>query len=437
VVDDNAELLSLLVQHLEKAGYLVLGAKRGKQAIDLSRKGQPALAIVDILLPDMTGYSLVDALRKERRNLPVIFITGVFKAGRHALEAKQKYGSIGYFEKPFEADQLLEAVNKVLPSPEPRPATSEEPFKVEMDVDFEEEGPPPDPMELTGRIKVTGADHQSTEISGRNLTAKPLAKGEATVVRAPSNTSIMPSAAAPALSQPPLQNRSGDLKDNLPSLINAFHLSRETGELGVQREKVKKVIYFEKGQPVFALSNLVSDRFGQFLVRVGKIKANQLDDALKLAASTKRRTGDVLVDKGLLEHTERLYYVGQQVKAIIYTLFGWEEGSYVVNLTDRPSAEPIKLDVHPALLIRRGIKKLYKPERLRRLLSPEDLLTPSLQPAYQLHEIQLEDWEAKLLPKVDGMRSVAELITLTGRPEPLVYSFLYSLVALTFLDRRP
>ena len=95
----------------------------------------------------------------------------------------------------------------------------------------------------------------------------------------------------------------------------------------MQRGKVKKVVYFEKGQPVFALSNLVTDRFGQFLVRVGKIKPEQLQDAAAVGAQTKRRTGDVLVERGLLKDTERLYYVGQQVKSIIYSLFGWEDGS--------------------------------------------------------------------------------------------------------------
>src|SRR6185503_150493 len=125
---------------------------------------------------------------------------------------------------------------------------------------------PQDAMELTGRIKVTGGDNISAELRGANLTAsaappamvRPAAAGK-------------PALAGPTRATDP-KSRRGELGDNLPSLINAFYLSRETGELGVQRGKVKKVVYFEKGQPVFALSNLVSDRFGQFLVRVGKIK---------------------------------------------------------------------------------------------------------------------------------------------------------------------
>ena len=81
------------------------------------------------------------------------------------------------------------------------------------------------------------------------------------------------------------------------------------------------------------------------------------------------------------------------------------------------------------------MKKLYKPERLFRLLSPEDRLAPSQHPAFGLHEVELERWEAEILPKVDGTRTVAELIHLAQRPEHAVYGALYGLFALKLLER--
>jgi hypothetical protein len=82
------------------------------------------------------------------------------------------------------------------------------------------------------------------------------------------------------------------------------------------------------------------------------------------------------------------------------------------------------------------VKKLYKPERLYRLLSPEDRLLPSQDPAYLLQDVQLERWEADLLPQVDGTRTLAEVIHLSRRPEHVVYAFLYAMVALKLLERR-
>jgi hypothetical protein len=155
-----------------------------------------------------------------------------------------------------------------------------------------------------------------------------------------------------------------------------------------------------------------------------------------VATQTHRRTGDVLVERGLLKDTERLYYVGQQVKAIIYSLFSWEDGTYVMSFKEKATAESIKLDLHPANLIVRGIKKLYKPERLRRLLRPEDRLIPAVAPSYNLNEVELERWEAELLPRIDGNRTVAELLAYANRPEQVVYGFLVAMLSLGILDRR-
>jgi two-component system, OmpR family, response regulator len=434
VVDDNQELLTLLTQLFEEAGYEVVGASRGKQALEVARAQPPGVAVLDLLLPDMMGYHLADALRREQPQLPLLFITGVFKGGKHAAEARQKYAAAGYFEKPFEASKLLEAVGTLLPvERRASPSSPQNLFEVELDIDVEEDEAPQETMELTGRIKLTGGDNLTADIRGANLTATPFARAPVTEVRPPRPG--RPAEPLPVGAGPP-GSRRGDLKDNLPSLITAFYLSRETGELGVQRGKVKKIIYFERGTPVFALSNLLADRFGQFLVRVGKIKPEQLQDAAAVAASTGRRTGDVLVERGLLKDTERLYYVGQQVKAIIYSLFAWEDGTYVMSFKERASAESIKLDVHPANLIIRGIKKLYKPERLGRMLQFEDRLIPAVAPAYHLHEVELERWEAELLPKVDGNRNVAELLAHANRPEPLVYGFLVAMMALGILELR-
>jgi FixJ family two-component response regulator len=433
VVDDNQELLTLLTQLFEDAGYHVLATGKGKLALELALVTPPQCAVVDILLPDMMGFHLAEALHKENPKLPLVFVTGVFKGGKQAGEAKLKYGASDYFEKPFDSQKLLEAVKRLVPVEKKEQAGSiEDAFEVELDIDVEEEEPQ-DAMELTGRIRVTAQDNISAELRGAPLTAQATSKGQSGEVRkAPVSK---PAAAAPPKVASPTSRR-GELQDNLPSLITAFYQSGQSGELGVQRGKVKKVVYFEKGQPIFAMSNLVTDRFGQFLVRVGKIKPEQLQDAAAVATQTKRRTGDVLIERGLLKDTERLYFVGQQVKAIIYSIFGWEDGTYVMSFRDKAGAEAIKLDAHPANLIFRGVKKLYKPERLRRLVRPEDRLMPSSQPAYQLNEIALEKWEIDLMPKIDGTRTVGELIALANRPENLLYSSLAALLSMSILEPR-
>ena len=429
LVDDNQELLRLLARLVEAEGWRPVACARGKAAVDAIAVEKPAAAVVDVLLPDMMGYDVGAALRKA--GVPFVFMTGIFKGGRAASEARVQHGAAGYFEKPFEARSLLETLRSLVPSPAappPAPEEAGEDFDVEVAVEVEE---PIDALSITGKVELRER-RVSAVLRGEPLEAAPVA------VR-PGPPPLPPRpAAAPAerrarRGEPPDE---GELRDNLPELITAFWLTQQSGELTVQRGKVKKTIYFEKGRPCYAISNLVADRFGHFLVRVGKLTTAQLELCEKTCERRGVRAGDALVELGILKETEKLYYVAQQVKAIAYSLFAWDEGRYRIHFSGRAQAEATKIDVHPAHLVQRGVRKLYRRERLLRLLPDGERLIPTQQPAFGLHEVELEVWEARLLPHVDGTRTVAELVALARRPAEEVRASLWALAALEIFERR-
>jgi CheY-like chemotaxis protein len=442
IVDDNQELLNLLARLMEAEGWVPIPVGKGKLAIDRIAAERPSAAVVDVLLPDMMGYEVGAVLKNA--GVPFVFMTGVFKGGRAASDARTQHGASGYFEKPFEARRLVEALRIILPSLTPAPSHDDEPapggdFDVEVAVETDE---PVQGLDLTGKVTVTEGGRISAILSGDTVKVGPVAvtPRPLEVPGPPPAQPVRPARAGPATAtrvRTELAPVQGHLQDNLPELITAFYLAQQTGELTLQRNKVKKTIFFEKGRPCFAISNLVTDRFGPFLQRVGKISSSQLELCQAAADQTGRRTGDVLVEMGLLKDTEKLYYVAQQVKAIVYSTFAWEQGDFRLHFADRAAQEAIKIDLHPANLITRGIKKLYKPERLYRLLRPEDRLIPSPQPAYPLYEVELERWEAELLPRVDGTRTVAELLHLAQRPEHALYGFLVGMLALKMVEQRP
>lgn len=465
IVDDNVELLGLLATVFEDAGYLPIPAQRARPALERIKTDPPDVAVVDILLPDVIGYEVAGALRQAR--IPFLLMTGVFKGGKHASDAVHKYGAAGYFEKPFQIDKLVERVVSLVPPPPKavaQPAAQPPPVKaqtrteltppIEVDIDM---GAPVDAAEITetrevvlpGRVSMTeAAGHVSVTISGeeipfrsglprRPLEARPAG---ATAKGPPSQPSISrtssvsgPISTSRATSAPP-GSRTGQLKDNLPHLISAFYLTGETGELVLQRGQVRKVVYFDKGAPVFAISNLAIDRFGQFLVRTGKVETEELKAAIATAERTGRRTGDVFIEMGLLTESERMYYVGQQVTAIIYSLFAWEEGNWMLAFKRRARSETLKLELHPANLIMRGIRKLYAPTRLQRLLPDDAIPIPAPDPSYLLSDVELEGWEARLLSRVDGTRHLSELLQIAGRPPEQVRGFLVGLVSLRILN---
>jgi two-component system, OmpR family, response regulator len=443
VVDDNPELVTLLSSSFEEAGYAVQTAQRGRAALDIARKDRPDLAIVDVLLPDVMGFDVAEALKRMR--IPFIFVSGVHKGGKAANGAVAKYGALAFFEKPFERHALLEAVQKAVPL---AASSRRRDFEIDTGPQIDE---PTEAMQLTGRIELTESGVPARLRGGGPITLKPMGRDEIARLRDPVTRPIarderfatrsdlgLPSDPTAELLQPIETDgvRRGDLRDNLPQLFAAFYAAGETGELGLVKGQVRKVVYFERGMPVFAVSNLVADRLGQFLVRAGKIEEATLKQAAEEAKKWKQRTGDVLIKKGALTEGERLYYVGQQIKSILYSLFAWEEGSFQLSFQERARKETIKLDVHPANLIVRGIKKLYKPGRLRRLLASSSTLIPSQEPLFDISDVELQPWEAHLLPRADGSRTVGELLKLSEKPENDTYAALVALVSLRVLDAR-
>jgi two-component system OmpR family response regulator len=423
VIDDNNELANLLAKLLEDAGYSAFCFPRGKPAIEKLRQEKPALAIIDVLLPDVMGYEVAAVCQKELK-IPVVFITGVFKGGRNALDAKAKYDALAYFEKPFEAQKLLDVVMGAV-KPVRGPPVQEPPRVSELDIeiDLDEEEAGRDPLELTGRVSLREDDGLSATLQGKTLTA-------AAPVRPPSSPGFsLPTALRSEA------GRSGALKDNLPSLITAFYLTQKSGELLLTKGKVRKAVNFEQGRPVFAMSNVASDRFGYFLYRVGKISEAQLNEVLEKTRASRRRTGEILMEMGLLKEAERLYYVGQQVKSIIYSLFAWEEGAYQISFQDRVVEQAIKLDLQPATLIVRGVKKLYRPERLQRLIAPGDRLRPTQDPPYQLSELSLEPWEAALYSNLNSETTMQRIIAQAKRPEGAVRASMVALLALHMIEK--
>jgi DNA-binding response OmpR family regulator len=446
VLDDNPELLTLLSSSFEEAGYQVQTAARGRTALELVRKERPDLVIVDVLLPDLMGFDVAEALK--RLKIPFIFMSGVHKGGKVSANATGRYGALAYFEKPFERTALLDAVRKAVPFSQPE--RKEESWDVDVGPQVTEAA---EAMQLTGHIDLVGHGMvagtsplklrpMDREQMQRLRDAKPTSSPPVMTPRVQS-TKVTTGPIAGQEGDEALQNfpqrdgvRKGELKDNLPHLLAAFYQAKETGELGLHKGQVKKIIYFEGGMPVFALSNLVADRLGQFLVRAGKIDEDTLRHAAEEAAATRQRTGDVLILMGALTEEERLYYVGQQIKSILYSVFAWEEGSFNLSFQARARKEAIKLDIHPANLIMRGVKKLYKPDRLRRLMPDAVRPVPSQEPFFNLSDVELQAWEAHLLPRCDGSRTVGEIVKRSGKAEPEVLGTLVGLASLRVIDLR-
>jgi DNA-binding response OmpR family regulator len=107
LIEDDADLYSLIQYNLEKEGFTMAGAQTGKGAVDLCRRERPDLIILDIMLPDSDGLEICRAIRNhsELAPVPVIFLTA--RASETDRIVGLELGANDYIVKPFFIRELI------------------------------------------------------------------------------------------------------------------------------------------------------------------------------------------------------------------------------------------------------------------------------------------------------------------------------------------
>ena len=111
VVDDEVEVLTLIQLGLMRTGYEVATADNASSALQLLAQEKPNLAVVDVMMPDMDGYDLVQAIRR-RSNMPVLMLTA--KGSVAGEVASLELGADDYITKPFSMENLVAHIKALL-----------------------------------------------------------------------------------------------------------------------------------------------------------------------------------------------------------------------------------------------------------------------------------------------------------------------------------
>lgn len=114
VVDDEPEIVALVAYHLAKSGYRVATASSGQDAIDQTRRERPALIVLDLMLPGMSGFDVLEQLRgdDQTRDVAVLMLT----ARRDEPDRIRglSLGADDYLTKPFSPPELVLRVGAIL-----------------------------------------------------------------------------------------------------------------------------------------------------------------------------------------------------------------------------------------------------------------------------------------------------------------------------------
>lgn len=115
-IDDERPTLNLVAQALKLAGYNISGVTSGEQGLELMRQHKPDLLLLDLMMPQFSGWDVYQAMKTDEflADIPVIIITArVLSQERTLIEGLPPVND--YLTKPFDVQSLIRAIQRLLP----------------------------------------------------------------------------------------------------------------------------------------------------------------------------------------------------------------------------------------------------------------------------------------------------------------------------------
>jgi two-component system phosphate regulon response regulator PhoB len=114
VVDDEADIVALVAYHLARSGYRVSTASTGPDALDAARREHPALVVLDLMLPGLSGYEVLERLRADEATKEVAVLMLTARREEHDRIRGLSLGADDYLTKPFSPQELVLRVGAIL-----------------------------------------------------------------------------------------------------------------------------------------------------------------------------------------------------------------------------------------------------------------------------------------------------------------------------------
>lgn len=221
----------------------------------------------------------------------------------------------------------------------------------------------------------------------------------------------------------------------LSDLLQLVSTAAKTGMLYICRDDQKREIYFKKGSIIYASSSGSEDQLlGNLILSRNKISKADLERALSIQKLTGKKLGAVLLEMTKLTKEELLAFLRMQVEDIVYNLFGWNSGEFIFYDGRLPPAEQITAELNTMNVIMEGSRRIDEWIKIREVLPPEDVI---LEMARDLKTksstVKLAVNDLRLLPLIDGERTVSELLQISPTGEFHTRKALANLITLGLL----
>lgn len=112
LTEDDGDYASILQQYLEISGFKVTWAKDGKEALDILKDLSPDICILDVMMPEMDGFTLAENIVSKNPGIPFLFLTA--KGQKEDKIKGLKLGADDYVVKPFEVNELILRIRNII-----------------------------------------------------------------------------------------------------------------------------------------------------------------------------------------------------------------------------------------------------------------------------------------------------------------------------------
>lgn len=229
----------------------------------------------------------------------------------------------------------------------------------------------------------------------------------------------------------------------LPEIFQLIATSRKSGTLGIQKDDSIVMVYFRQGEVIYGYGPRQTFHLGQLLKEQGVINEKQLEQAIGIQASTEntKRLGEIMISRGLIDRADLDRVVRQQVKELLYSLLGWETGSFKFYEDQFPTDEEITVRLSVENIILEGLRRIDEQNWLNETLpNLDECFTITASQGGRVRDIALQADEWNIMALIDGHRSLVEVLKLSpvGRDQSLKTLAHLKLAGLiTKIDREP
>lgn len=214
---------------------------------------------------------------------------------------------------------------------------------------------------------------------------------------------------------------------HVADLLQFMAAGRKTGKLKLERGKIVKEIYFEKGLIIGSNTNDPKEYLGQLLIHYGKLDESQLREAMQIQRDDGGRLGEILVATKVLPEADVAEILRIRTTDIIYDLFLWEEAHFELHDNESPPAHFIRIEVEPTRVIMDGAYRTDEWKRYRSLI-PSDRAVVELRPGWTA-ALDVSKEVREMFYFLEQHMSVAEICYHMHASLFHVYGQLYDLVS--------